>query len=232
MLKKGFLAIALYLAIFLIGCTSNEDKSRRRFIPDAIYFDYNVWGDEESGMVTVKLQFREGGPGGASIVLDEPAKVEFDGEVLSVDSSRMNGAWYEVSKSLHDFNTRHRIVYTDIDGSQHQEEFNFNVFYLNTALPKEIKRGDLVIEIEGLEPEDYIKVLLTDTTFYGRGIDRLDTVRNGRVTITRRDMDNLKNGPVSLEFYKEEENSLTQPAGQGGRLFTSYGLRRVFELKD
>lgn len=220
MLTKGFLAGALYLAVFLVGCTSNEDKGSKRFSPDAIYFDYNVWGDEESGMVTVKLQFRDGGPAGTSLVLDDPARVEFDGEQLRVDSSRMNGAWYEISKPLIDFNTRHRIVYTDIDEIQHREEFNFNVFYLNTELPKVIKRGNLIIEIEGLESKDYIKVLLTDTTFYGRGIDRIDTVQNGRVTITRRDMDNLKNGPVSLEFYRDEEHALTQTGGRGaGCLF-------------
>jgi len=232
MLKKWLLAIPGCLVIFLTGCTSNEVKTMERSDPDAIYFDYNIWGDEESGMVTVKLQFRDGGPGGTAVVLDEPARVEFDGEALRVDSSKMNGAWYEIHQSIKDFNKRHRLVYTDINDQRYQEEFNFNVFYLSTALPKQVKRGDIALEFEGLEPEDYLKVLLTDTSFYGRGIDRLDTVRNGRIVVTRDDLENLKNGPVSMEFYREEEKALLQTTRQGGRLSISYGLKRVFELKD
>ena len=232
MLKKGFLAILVSLLIFLTGCTSNEGKTSKRSNPGAIYFDYNIWGDEESGMVTFKLQFRNGGLGGMSVVLNEPAKVEFDGEELRVDSSRMNGAWYEINKTLKDFPTRHRLVFTDIDEKQYQEDFNFNVFYLSKELPKKVKRDDIVFEFEGLEPEDYIRVLLTDTSFYGRGIDRLDTVRNGQIIITRQDLENLKSGPVSVEFYREEEKALLQTTRQGGRLSTSYGLKRVFELKD
>jgi hypothetical protein len=54
----------------------------------------------------------------------------------------------------------------------------------------------------------------------------------GRITITRQDLDNLKNGPISLEFYRDDEKRLEETTRKGGRLFISYGLKRVFELKD
>jgi hypothetical protein len=232
MSKKGFLAIAFCIAISLAGCTSNEIGYSKEVSPDAIYFDYNIWGDEESGNVTAKFQYRLGGPNGTTLVLEEPAKVEFDGQLLPVDSSRMNGAWYEINKPVKDFDGRHLIIYTDSDKKQYREEFDFNVFSLGAELPKEIKRDDLVFELDGLEPEDYIRLLLTDTSFYSRGIDRLDTIRNGKIIVTRRDLDNLKNGPVSLEFYREDEKFLKQTTKEGGTLSISYGLKRVFELKD
>ena len=158
--------------------------------------------------------------------------MEFDGKLLEVDSSRMNGAWYEISKPVKDFDGRHWITYTDINKKQYKEEFDFNFFSLRKEPPKEIKRGDLIFELDGLEPKDYVRLLLTDTSFYSRGIDRLDTVRNGRVIITRQDLDNLKNGPVSLEFYCEDEKTLKHSTREGGRLSISYGLKRVFELKN
>jgi len=232
MFNKGFLTIGVCIAIFLAGCTSNEIGYSNELSPDAIYFDYNVWGDEESGIVTAKLQYRFGGPGGTTLVLEEPAKVEFDGELLQADSSRRNGAWYEVNKPLRDFSGRHLVIYTDINKKQYKEEFDFKAFSLKKELPKEIKRDELVFELEGLQQEDYIRVLLTDTSFYSRGIDRLDTIRNGKVIVTRRDLDNLKNGPVSLEFYREDEKILKQTTKEGGTLSISYGLKRVFELKD
>ncbi|MEP7372404.1 MAG: hypothetical protein ABI675_03375 [Chitinophagaceae bacterium] len=232
MSNKGFLAITVCVAIALAGCTGNEIGYSKEVSPDAVYFDYNVWGDEESGNVTAKLQYRFGGPNGTTLVLEGSAKVEFDGELLAVDSSRMNGAWYEVNKPVKDFEGRHIITYTGINNKQYQEEFYFKAFSLRKEVPKEIKRDDLVFELDGLQQEDYIRILLTDTSFYSRGIDRLDTVRNGKIMITRKDLDNLKNGPVSLEFYREYEKALKQGTKEGGVLSVSYGLKRVFELED
>ena len=232
MFRIWFFASMSCVIVFFTGCTSNEIGYNKEVNPDAIYFDYNIWGDEEGGNVTVKLQYRFGGPNGTTLVLEEPAKVEFDGKLLEVDSSRMNGAWYEISKPVKDFDGRHWITYTDINKKQYKEEFDFNFFSLRKEPPKEIKRGDLIFELDGLEPKDYVRLLLTDTSFYSRGIDRLDTVRNGRVIITRQDLDNLKNGPVSLEFYCEDEKTLKQATREGGRLSISYGLKRVFELKN
>jgi hypothetical protein len=74
--------------------------------------------------------------------------------------------------------------------------------------------------------------LLTDTAFYSRGIDRIDTVRNDSIIITPRDLENLKNGPVYLEIYKDDEWPLKETTKGGGRISLSYGLKRVFELKD
>jgi hypothetical protein len=232
MSKRVFFAWVVLVAVFLAGCTSNEIGYSKEVDPDAIYFDYNIWGDEESGNITVKLQYRFGGPNGTTLVLEEPARVEFDGEWLRVDSSRMNGAWYEVNKTAHDFDGLHRIIYTDGNKKQYREEFDFRVISLKTTIPSEIKRDDLVFELDGLEREDYIKVLLTDTSYYSRGIDRMDTVQNGRVIISRRDLENLKNGPVSIEFYREDEKRLKEVTKEGGTLSVSYGLKRVFELKD
>ena len=232
MFRKCLFALISYVTVFLVGCTSNEIGYSKEVSPAAIYFDYNIWGDEEAGNVTVKLQYRFGGPNGTTLVLEDPSKVEFDGKLLQVDSSRMNGAWYEINKPVKDFDGRHLITYTDINKKQYREEFDFKVFSLRTKFPKEIKRDDLIFELNGVEPKDYIRVLLTDTSFYSRGIDRLDTVRNGRIMITRQELDNLKNGPISVEFYREDEKALREATKEGGRLSISYGLKRVFELKD
>ncbi len=232
MFKKCFFAQVLYVTIVLVGCTSNEIGYSKEVSPDAVYFDYTIWGDEESGNVTAKFQYRFGGPNGTTLVLEDPAKVEFDGELLPVDSSRMNGAWYEVNRLLKNFDGRHQVLYTDGNKKQYKEEFEFNVFSLVAEIPKVVKRDDLIFELDGLAPGDYINVLLTDTSFYSRGIDRLDTVHNGKIIITRQDLDNLKNGPISLEFYRDDEKSLKETTKEGGRLSISYGVKRVFELKD
>jgi hypothetical protein len=100
------------------------------------------------------------------------------------------------------------------------------------AVPESIRRGDLVCELDGLEPVDYVRVLLTDTSFASEGINRVDTVKNGRVMISKEDLRKVVNGPIHLELYKEVEKPVKEKTREGGGLYISYGLKREFLLKD
>ncbi len=157
--------------------------------------------------------------------------VELDGEAMAADSSRRNGYWYEANKPLDDFGGEHQIVFTT-DGNSYKEVFDFNVMSLKTEIGPVVYRNDLVFEFDGLSDGDQIRVLLTDTGFYTRGIDRIDTVADGQIIISRHELDSVKHGPVTIEFYRETEQELTETMDRGGRLITRFGLRREFELKD
>src|ERR1044072_8148895 len=84
---KAFPFIFL-LSIFSFSCTSNEIGNSKDVNPERIYFDYKVRGDERDSSVTLYLQYRMGGPNGTTLMLDTPAKVQLDSEVISVDSAR------------------------------------------------------------------------------------------------------------------------------------------------
>ena len=94
-----------------------------------------------------------------------------------------------------------------------------------------IERQELVLQLEGLEEEDYVRVLLTDTSRNGEGISRLDTVRNGQIIITKQDLETLVNGPVNLQLIREYERAVKGATERGGRIAISYGLRREFVLR-
>ena len=83
-----------------------------------------------------------------------------------------------------------------------------------------------------MEPDDYVRVLLTDTSFESEDINWLDTVKNGRVVISKENLKKVVNGPVQLEFIKEVDNPVKNGTKEGGRLSFSYGLKREFILKD
>jgi hypothetical protein len=228
---KNFFWIVPF-AFLPAACTNNEPGVKRNIDPEAIYFDYRVWGDEENGDVTVRVQYFIGDMEGSTVLWEPPGKVEFDGEVLPADSTRMNGFYYETRIPLENFPGKHSIVFTDLSKKQYKEEFDFPVIFLKKELPAVISREELVLELVGLDSGGIVKVLITDTSFYGRGIERMDTVRNDSIIITPRDLENLKNGPVYLEIYKEEEWPLKQPGKAGGKLSLSWALKRAFELKD
>jgi hypothetical protein len=229
---KYFFSIVPCAVFLLAGCNNNKMSTERYVDPEAIFFDYRVWGDEESNEITVRLQYFAGFEGGKTISWAAPGQVEFDGEVLAADSSKMNGFYYETRIRLENFTGKHRIVFTDSDKKQYTEEFEFSPFTLVKEIPDVIHRSELPIVVNGLDSGAVTRLLLIDTAFYSRGIDRIDTVRNDSIIITPRDFENLRNGPIYLEIHKDEERPLKEPGKGGGRLSMSYSLKRVFELKD
>ena len=226
-----FLSI-LSVCFFFISCTSNEIGNGNDVNPNSIYFDYRIWGEEGNDDITVMLQYRFGGVNGTTLVLEEPSKVELDGQQIKTDSSRMTGAFYERVKPVKEFTGKHTIVFTDINQRQYKEEFSFQPIAFRTNIPAEVKRDDLVFELEGLNSEDYVRVLLTDTSFASDGINRVDTVKNGRVIISKKDLETVVNGPVHLELYKEVDRLVKDGTDEGGKLSITYGVKREFVLRD
>jgi len=224
--------IYFFAIIFLVSCTSNEIGNSKDVNPDAMYFDYELWSEEGGEDVTLKLQYRMGGPNGTTLVLTDPSQVLLDGEKLTVDSSRFSGAYYEIQKPLSSFTGKHTIVFTDLNKKEYKEIFVFTPFQLKPDLPEEIKRADLVFEFSGLDPLDYLRVSLTDTSFASDDINDVDTVRNGKLVISKDRLKSLTNGPINLHFYKELDKNIKNGTPEGGRLSISYGLKREFELKD
>jgi hypothetical protein len=144
----------------------------------------------------------------------------------------MTGAYYEVIKPVHEFSGKHSIVYTDMNKKKYTEEFNFYPIEFKTPLPNELKRADLEFELSGLDSVDYVRVMMIDTVFASKGINRLDTIRNGKLLIKKEWLRNLVNGPIHFELFKEVERPVKERTEEGGRLSITYGLKRDFELKD
>jgi hypothetical protein len=221
-----------FVSLFLVACKSHERSSNKDINPETIWFDYQVSGEEGADDITVMLQFRYAGEYGTTLMLEEPSKVELDGELIHANSTKMTGAFYEIMKPVKEFAGKHTITFTGINKKQYKEEFSFQPISLITPVPKEIKRDDLVFELDGLNPEDYVRVLLTDTASFSEGINRVDTVRNGRVMISKNDLESVVNGPVHIELYKEMDKPVKNGTKEGGRIAINYGLKREFILKD
>ena len=231
-MNRLFVLLLSIPSIFLISCNSNEIGSSKDVNPEAIYFDYRIWGDEGNENLTVKLQYRFGGENGTTLTMEKPAKVELDGEMIPVDSSKMNGAFYEIQKPIKKFTGDHAIIFTDINKKQYREKFRFQPLQLRTPLPSVLKRGKMLLEVDGMEEEGFARVILTDTSFASEGINRMYAIVNSQIIITEEDLKSLVNGPIQLELIKEEERPVKNGTREGGRLSISYGLKREFILED
>jgi hypothetical protein len=223
---------AILLVFFLfLGCTNIEVRNEKPD-PNNIYLDYIAWGDEETGNITVKLQFRAGGPNQHSIVLQPPSKVMLDNRQLEQDSTKLTGPYYESITPAAEFGGMHTIVFTDNQNRQYTTRFEFPVMRFKTEPPGIIGRKDLLLELEGLKPGGHIRILLTDTSYYGRGIEKIDTIDDRPLLITREDLRNLEKGPVYMELYREEDKQLEETMKAGGRFYFSYSLSRNLILRD
>lgn len=206
--------------IALTSCR-NGDQSN-------LWLDYQITGEEGRDSITVLLRYRVGHNEGNAVALEPPAKAELDGQPLRMDSAAITGVYYETMRAAGSFGGNHQIVYTSASGQQYREEFTFSPVTLITQLPPVVMRDDLVLELDGLNPVDYVRVLLIDTSYAGREISRLDTVKNGRVLISRRDLATLSDGPIMMELARDENRPTKKSLG---RLSITYVLRREFELQ-
>ena len=232
MSSSKFTAIILSLLfLFFISC-KNDIGGSKDVNPQNIYFDYKIWGEEGKDNITCLFRYHFSGQNGISLLLSEPSRVELDGEKIPPDSAKRSGVFYEIQKPLVDFTGKHTIIFTGIDNKQYQEDFHFQPFALKTGPPSISARQDWVFQLEGLQPLDYIRVIVIDTFFASNGINEIDTVKNGTLVIQKEKLNNLVNGPVTMVLFKEEEYPIKNGTKRGGKLFITYGLKRQFELKE
>ena len=230
MINMNRFYLLLFCVSLILFLSCNYEKGADDEVnPDTVYFDYKITGKEGDDNLTVLLQYRNGGEDGDAVSI---GKVIMDGEMLSADSTKMNGTFYELHKPIAEFAGKHSIVFTDINKKDYKEEFNFQPITLLTPIADTAQRIDLVFEFQGLETKDYIRVLMTDTSFVNNGINRVDAVINGRLVITKADLESLANGPVQLEFIREYAKPVKNGTAAGGKLQLTYSLKREFLLEN
>jgi hypothetical protein len=223
--------LMLAVTIFAFSCKEEEVGNSTDVNPETIFFDYKISGEEGRDYVTCMIQYRYGGDDGTTLVLAEPSKVELDGEELKVDSAKYTGAYYEVQKPLAQFAGQHTITFTDAAKKQYKEEFRFQPLSLRDELPEKVKRDSFSIYLNEVEPGTRVRYVLTGTAFQSDDINEVQKMSgDGRIILTKAEMEKLKPGPVTLLLTLEEERPVKKGTKEGGRISISYALRREFDL--
>lgn len=222
-------AIIILLIIVLSSCNNETDVRLSGKDPD-IFAHYDIQAEEGGEMAVCLIRFYTDRSRSTTLNLDEPSHVELDGEPLLVDSSRFSGAFYEMQVPISNFAGQHTISFTSPANRVYAEDFSFTPLRLHTNLNNPIPKSDLVLKLEGLNPEDEIRIVMLDTSFTSDGINQLEPVIDGQLTIKSDLLKTLKSGPVILEISKEAEFPLT--SGLNGILTTTYTLKRNLILRD
>ena len=198
---------------------------------DDIFFEYSVNAEEGNDSVSVLLKFKEYDEYGQAISI-EPGKVSLDGISIAADSTPMTGPFYTLNKHIREFTGKHRIEVVLPDHKKFRDEFSFQPFSVRSPRPDTLKRAKLQLEFNGLNSGEVVRLLITDTSFTGDGIHRLDSIWNNRMLITKNDLSFLEPGPINLELTRESVQKLRNVTGAGGIISISYTIRKECWLRD
>ena len=229
----------LFFCVALLACNNENAPGPGEIsvldeVPmSEIYLDYRLHAEEGDDKLNIVLQFREADSDGRTLVVGEAGRVMLDDEQLQADSTARTGAYYEVQKPIETFRGTHRIRLEGPGGEALEESFQFQPMTIDNSFPGFFSRQEeLVLELGGLESRDFVRLIMMDTSFYRDGINRLDTVVNGRLVISPADWGLLKSGDIHLELHRESERPVGDAGGAGGRFIQTYVLERGFILTD
>lgn len=222
---------SLILLVFLFSCSGKDKKRPQISEAGKMFMDYQVQAGEGDDKLTVLIRFRDGAEGDA-LLLPPDAEILLDDRLLLADSSKRTGGFYETHLPIDSFQGTHHLILRQAGKQIHDQAFNFTIMSLEDGPGDSLSRKDLAFRLSGLEQEDYVRVIATDTAFYSEGINRLDTIRDSRLYISQADLAQLVNGPVQLILSREWEKPIEENGYPIGRISINYTLRREFILKD
>ena len=224
--QKPILAGMLLLITGLFACNSNEIGESKDVNQDKIYMDYHISYAEGDDRVALNFQYRFAGPAGTTLVLNSPSQMKLDGEILKVDSSKYGGAFFTADKNYKAFLGNHSIQFTEVNGKQFDNAFEFAPFSL-VNLPQTADRNkDLIVSynINGLNANDDIEInsVDTDSSFHYH-----QPGSSTSVAIPATDLKRQKNNEVSFEATIYRQLPMAHTTGEGGKLMLTYRLKPV-----
>jgi hypothetical protein len=227
--KGAFLLFAI--PAIVAGCR-NKERPHKETNFNQLYFDYSVSAEEGDENVTCVFQYKYGGEEGRPVNI-EPAKVSMDGQPIETDSAKLSGFFYEVQRPIDSFTGKHLVVFTTPEEKEYRNEFEFSPFTIRNELPQKMRRKPFDIQLNNFPTNGKsIRLLLLDTAFESSGFNDRVPVVDGKINIDERILRTVKNGPVVLELYNEEELPLKQKNEVGGKISVTYALRREFNLSQ
>lgn len=223
----------LFFSVLAFSCNDAEIGSTRDVSPEAIYFDYKITAEEGRDMVTCLFQYKFGGSDGTTLLLEEPSKVELDGQEIKADSTPFTGVYYEIEQPVNIFTGKHTIAFTGPEGKQYKEQFEFTPFSLLTDLPAMVPRKPFSIKLKDIpQQETPVRLVMIDTSFDSPDVNDIITVKNAEIKIDEAMLGKIKNGPIMLEISLEKIRPVQQGTKEGGNLSLTYTLKREFELHN
>lgn len=226
---KSFFSIAAITSLTILcnACTSNEIGESKDVAQDKIFQSYTVRYNEGDPTAEVYSQFRFAGRNGTTLILSNPSQLQFDGEIIKVDSGDYSGAYYKLAKPAEGFYGSHSFVFTTTENKNYTNSFSFSSFKLVNVPASASKKQDLLLPFETtpLKGDDYIdlQTVNTDSSFsishnYADG---------NAIKIPAEYLKKQKGNTITLEASITRKPALQQATPEGGSMVIEQRLKPV-----
>jgi hypothetical protein len=162
-MNQRIIASVTVLSLLFASCKDEEIGGIKDVAQNKIYQQYDVRHDEGEPSVMVKATLRFAGKNGTTLVLDAPSSIRFDGKEVQVDSTKMEGAFYQFNLPAGNFTGKHSFSFTDINAKSYNNEFVFDVFDLTIPQQASASQG-FTVNYNGipLRGDDFIYLDVRD----------------------------------------------------------------------
>jgi len=210
------------LALFISSCASNEIGHSKDVNQDEIHQGYSINYDESRNETEVIAFFRFAGPNGTTLILNEPSKIELNGEVMNNVQSGL-GSYYSKSVKGKLPDNEYVFAFSDITGKKFENKMDFRNMQIE-ELPKEIKKSDgLTIHFPN-KPEGRKEDLTVEISDDSTTVSEVwKNVVFERVKFPKEKLDQL-HGKVKVNIHRNGLLELRQHAHAGGFFSSEYTL--------
>lgn len=231
-MRSNLLIILPGCILFFASCTSNEIGNAKDVVQDRIYQSYQIEYNENDEKLSATAVFRFAGSNGTTLVLNDPAKIQLDDEIINVDSSKYRGAFYEVAKLPAQWYGDHQWKFTDVNNKSYSNSFSFDAFKWNNPPLSASKSKPLKLNFISSNPgaDDYIEITTIDSDssfsytqepIAGKPLSIIIPVEY----LQKQDQPTLK-----LTAQRVQKVKLTQNTPEGGSFIIRYTIKPV-EIK-
>ena len=221
----------LWAPVFALCSACNDADQQEKHISSSnvVFLNYRVTAEEGKDSVTCFFEFREGTAAGKTILWPGEGP-KLDGKSVKADSAMFTGIFYEVRRPVAGFNGTHVVSFTDANGVERKQTFEFFSFRLKREIPPEQPKGPFTIHIDLPGKESTVHLMMIDTSFASNDVNETVHVKEGKLLVTAAMLANLSPGPIFMELFKQDDVAVTE-TGLRGKIIVTYGLRREFGLK-
>jgi hypothetical protein len=215
----------LFLWTVFASCISNTRDQ------GPLFLDYRITGEEGNDSVAVLISFHENNLYGPVVAIEDPGYVKLDGKAINPDNSAITGPFYPAFRAVKSFKGTHSILYVSSDGKKIEQSFSFQPFSILNPLPDTISRQEFTLGLAGINRGDMVRVLMTDTSFPGEGVERIDSAAGKKVMITASDLSKLEAGPVQVELSRETRSNISSNGAVVGICSVVFTIRREIFIR-
>lgn len=226
---KSFLPILLILTLIAAGCYSIETVESTTVSSNDVYQSYSI--KTAKNRTSVYVVFRVGTESGATIDLDAPSKIEYNGALLpEIAPTGWKGTTYE--ESTNKFIGNHQFIYTDSNGKTFRNEINFVPLEFSGSSFRVNRQSNTLIPLSrSVSGDEEISAYIFGKAKPGKTNStaessnsipvRLNSARSA-ILIEPNDLQNFLNGKAILSLRAEKTESLKQNGAKGGEIRLSY----------